>query len=218
MGPTRVAVIGCGAIATGGHLPAYRAAAEAGLCLLVGVCDVDPEWAHQTARQYGVQPFERAEEMLARTRPEVVSITTFPSSHRDLALLAFDAGCHVLCEKPVAMHLGEVAEMVQAAERAQRLLSICFQYRYWDESIYLRDRISALGQVHAARTWGGNAHCFPSSPGYHRQASAGGGVLAHWTIHNLDLILWLLGNPEPLTASGFCHQRLARDLGDFPAI
>jgi predicted dehydrogenase len=34
-------------------------------------------------------------------------------------------------------------------------------------------------------------------------------VLAHWTIHNLDLALWLLGNPEPLTASAFCYQRLA---------
>ena len=36
-----------------------------------------------------------------------------------------------------------------------------------------------------------------------------GGVLTHWTIHNLDLALWLLGNPEPLTASAFRHQRLA---------
>ena len=62
------------------------------------------------------------------TRHEVVSIATLPGSHRNLALLAFDAGCHVLCEKPVAMNLGEAAEMVRTAERAQRLLSVCFQY------------------------------------------------------------------------------------------
>ena len=37
---------------------------------------------------------------------------------------------------------------------AQRLLSICFQYRYWDESVYLKEHIAALGQLHAARTWG----------------------------------------------------------------
>ena len=210
MDPTRVAVIGCGAIANGGHLPAYRAAAAAGLCRLVGVCDIDRERAQQSADQYGVKPFERAADLLAQTRPEVVSITTFPASHRDLALLAFDAGCHVLCEKPVALHYGEAAAMVRAAARAQRLLSVCFQYRYWDESVYLKEHIAALGPLHAVRTWGGNAHCFPTSPGYHRQASAGGGALAHWTIHNLDLILWLLGYPEPLRASAFCHQRLAR--------
>ena len=34
-------------------------------------------------------------------------------------------------------------------------------------------------------------------------------MLAHWTIHNIDLALWLLGHPEPVTASAFCHQRLA---------
>lgn len=212
MRPTRVAVMGCGGVATGGHLPAYRAAAEAGLCTLVGVCDIVPERADAAARQYGTTPFATAEEMLARTQPEVVSITTLPSSHHHLTLQALDAGCHVLCEKPVAMHLGEAAEMVQAAERAGRLLSICFEYRYWDESVYLRNRLAAgdLGHVHAVRTWGGGVYSFPTRPGYHRLASAGGGVLTHWTIHNLDLALWLLGGPEPLRASSFCHQRLAR--------
>jgi len=38
--------------------------------------------------------------------------------------------------------------------------------------------------------------------------ASGCGVLAHWAIHNLDLVLWLLGNPEPLTASAHCHQRV----------
>jgi predicted dehydrogenase len=40
--------------------------------------------------------------------------------------------------------------------------------------------------------------------------SSGGGVLTHWTIHNLDLALWLLGNPEPLTASAFGYQRVGK--------
>ncbi|MCZ6675637.1 MAG: Gfo/Idh/MocA family oxidoreductase [Candidatus Poribacteria bacterium] len=212
MRPTRVAVIGCGRIASDGHLPAYRAAAESGLCTLVGVCDVIIERAQEAARQYGVRPFDKVGEMIAETQPEVVSITTMPSSHYDLTLQALNAGCHVLCEKPVAMNLGEATEMVQAAQRADRLLSICFEYRYWDESVYLRDRLAAgdFGHVHAARTWGGAVYGFPTSRGFHRLASAGGGVLTHWTIHNLDLALWLLGNPEPLTASAFCHQRLAQ--------
>ena len=212
MQPTQVAVIGCGRIANDGHLPAYRTAAEAGLCTLVGVCDVIPERAEQTARRYGTVAFETAEDMIAETQPEAVSITTMPSSHHHLALHALNAGCHVLCEKPVAMNLGEAEEMVQAAERAGRLLSICFEYRYWDESVYLHNRIAAgdLGPVHAVHTWGGSVYGFPTIASFHRQASAGHGVLDHWTIHNLDLALWLLGNPEPLTASAFCHQRLAR--------
>ena len=212
MGAPRVAVIGCGRIGTQGHLPAFARAAEAGLCRLVGACDVDPARAAAAARPYGVPAFTSAEALLERVGPDVVSIATLPSSHRDLTLQALAAGCHVLCEKPVATNAAEAAEMVAAAERAGRLLSICFEYRYWDEAVHLKERIAAgdLGHVHSVRTWGGAVHGFPTdNPRYH-VASAGGGVLTHWTIHNLDLALWLLGEPEPLTASAFCCQRLKR--------
>lgn len=206
MTPLRVAVAGCGRIASSQHLPALRAAAEAGLAELVGVCDVDPARAQAAALPYGVPASASLDELLERTRPQVVTVATLPSSHRDLTLQALAAGCHVLCEKPVAMNLAEAEEMVAAAERTGRLLSICFEYRYWDESAYLRERIAAghFGHIHAVRTWGGMPRGFPF---WRRRADAGGGALAHWTIHNIDLALWLLGNPEPLTASAFCYQR-----------
>lgn len=210
MKPTRVAAAGCGSIAVSGHLPACRAAAEAGLCELVGVCDIVPERAQSVSREYGAPAFDMVAEMLVRTRPEVLVITTFPDSHMELAIQGFAAGCHVLCEKPVALSAIEAGQMVMAAEEAGRLLSVCFQYRHWDESVWLKERISGgdLGHVHSARTWGGGVHGFATNPDYHRLARAGGGVLAHWTIHNLDLALWLLDHPEPVTASAFCHQRL----------
>jgi predicted dehydrogenase len=210
--PLRVALIGCGRIAAEGHLPAYQAAAAGGLCRLVGVCDLDGARAERLAGVAGVPAFASAAALLEATRPEVVSITTLPASHLELTRLALAAGCHVLCEKPIALDAAEAAAMVAAAERAGRLLSICFEYRTWDEARYLRRRLDAgdLGRILAVRTWGGAVDSFPASPGFHRWASAGGGVLTHWTIHNLDLALWLLGNPEPLTASAVCHQRLAR--------
>ena len=109
MGAPRVAVIGCGRIGTQGHLPAFARAAEAGLCRLVGACDVDPARAAAAARPYGVPAFTSAEALLERVGPDVVSIATLPSSHRDLVLQALAAGCHVLCEKPVAMNAAEAA-------------------------------------------------------------------------------------------------------------
>jgi predicted dehydrogenase len=174
------------------------------------VCDAQAERARQAGKQYNAEAFSTAGELFSRARPEVLSIATHPSSHLSLTLQALEAGCHVLCEKPVAMNAAQAWRMVQAAQRAGRLLSICFEYRYWDESLYLRERLARgdLGRVYAVRTWGGGVHNFPLSPAYHRQASAGGGALTHWTIHNLDLALCLLGHPEPLRASAFCHQRL----------
>jgi predicted dehydrogenase len=204
MTPLRVAVVGCGRIAVRQHLPALRAS---DLAELVGVCDVDLARAQAAALPYGVPAFASLDELLERTCPHVVTVATLPSSHRDLTLQALATGCHVLCEKPVALNLVESAEMVAAAERAGRLLSICFEYRYWDESTYLRERIASghFGHIHAVRTWGGMARGFPF---WRRRAQAGGGALAHWTIHNIDLALWLLGHPEPLTASAFCYQRM----------
>ncbi len=211
MKPTRVAIVGCGRIATTGHLPAYATAATAGLCELVGTCDLDLARARQAAAPFGVPAFDRVDNLLEAARPEVVSVATLPASHRDLVIRLLGAGCHVLCEKPIALNLAEASEMVAAAERAGRLLSICFEYRYWDEAGYVRGRIANgdFGHVHAIRTWGGGPRELPLDPIRRSRAATGGGVLTHWTIHNLDLVLWLLGNPEPLTASAFGYQRLA---------
>src|SRR5712692_3450758 len=211
MKPTRVAVIGCGRIATTGHLPAYQAAARRGLCELVGVCDRDLTRARRAAEAFGAPAYGSVDELLDTAHPEAVSIATLPPSHRDLVRQTTAAVCHVLCEKPIAMNLAEATAMVDAADRADRLLSICFEYRYWDEAAYVRQRIANgdFGHVHAARTWGGGPRELPCDPIRRQRTTAGGGVLTHWTIHNVDRALWLLGNPEPLTASAFGYQRLA---------
>ena len=207
MAPTTVGVIGCGKIAHGAHLPGLAAAAAEGVGTVVGVCDLVPEQAQSLAETFGVPRYDSVEALLEKARPEVVSITTPVINHRDLTLQAFEAGCHVLCEKPIAMSLAEAEEMLAAADRADRLLSICLQYRHWEESGYLRERIANgdFGSVHFVRTWGGGVYDFA----FHRRQLPGRGALSHWTIHNLDLALWLLGNPEPLNVSAFCHQRLA---------
>src|SRR5262245_10828952 len=167
----RVAVVGCGRIARAQHLPALRAAREVGLAELVALCDAEVE----RAEGHGVPAFADARAMLAAIRPDVVQVTTLPSSHRALVLAALEAGCHVLCEKPIALSLDEAREMVAAAGRAERLFSVCFEYRYWDEALYLRRRIAAgdLGRVRHVRTWGGAAHGFPQSPAYRRPEVAG---------------------------------------------
>ena len=206
MKATRVAIVGCGVIARTEHLPAWQGCARAGTCEVVGVCDAVHERALALGSEFGVPVFESLEEMLDRTRAEVVDVATSVPSHHALVLQSLDAGCHVLCEKPVATDIDQAAGMVHAAELAGRLFSICFQYRHWDESAYLRKRIAAgdFGHVHAVRTFGGAEHTFP----VHRHALAHRGVISHWTIHNLDLILWMLGSPEPVTASAFAWQRL----------
>ena len=209
MPPPGVAVIGCGRIATTAHLPAWQAAVAAGRCTLVGVTDLDPARAERAAAQFGVPAYPSVDALLAEARPAIVDITTLLDRHHDLALQALAAGCHVLCEKPIARDAAEAAAMVAAAERTGRLLSICFQSRTHPEACYLRERLASgeVGSVLTIRTWGTEVRGLPVNRPW---ATGGGGVLNHATIHNLDLALWLLGYPVPLTVSAVGWQRLSR--------
>src|SRR5437762_24507 len=104
MKPTRVGVIGCGNIARSGHVPAYQAAATRGLCEIVGVCDTNLDRARSVGEAFNVPFFGSVDELIQTAGPEVVSIATLTPAHRDLTARALAAGCHVLCEKPIALN------------------------------------------------------------------------------------------------------------------
>ena len=55
----------------------------------------------------GVPRFEDFDEALAKTKPDAVSINTWPDTHAAYALKAFDAGCHVFMEKPIATNAAD---------------------------------------------------------------------------------------------------------------
>lgn len=126
---TRIAIIGLGAVTRNIHLPAYS---EPGMRVaVVGGCDPDPA-ARASMEKSGLVPrvFERPEEMIEVTRPDVVSICTPPALHHEQTLMALNYGCHVFCEKPMAESLWQADEMIDAAERAKRVVVINNQFPY----------------------------------------------------------------------------------------
>ncbi|MEI5579285.1 Gfo/Idh/MocA family protein, partial [Streptomyces brasiliscabiei] len=68
-------------------------------------------------------------EALAATRPDVVSINTYPETHAPYARAALDAGCHVFCEKPLAETVAEAQTIVDAARARRRKLVIGYILR-----------------------------------------------------------------------------------------
>jgi predicted dehydrogenase len=125
----RLAVIGMGAVTRNIHLPAYRLLGDR--VKLVGGCDVD-EAARKAAGEAGYFPeiFDDPEDMLGRTKPDVVSICTPPFLHYQQCLMALEHGCHVFCEKPLAEDLGEIDRIIEAARLAQRLVVVNSQFPY----------------------------------------------------------------------------------------
>ncbi len=126
----RTAVIGCGPIGNR-HAELYK---EDPLAELVGVCDIRKDRADAAAARLGVPAFYDAPTMLAAVKPDVCSVATSGtengSDHYVPVLQAFEAGCHVLCEKPICNTIPEAAEMVAAGRRANRCFGIDFNHRF----------------------------------------------------------------------------------------
>lgn len=151
----KVAIVGCGKIADG-HVEEIRKMPE--LAEVVGVCDLEGLMAEQLATRYGIAVHTaRFEELLERTRPDVVHITTPPGSHLPLTRASVSAGCHVLVEKPLTPTLAEAEALVSEVKRANKKLGIGHTYYFDPPALIMRELIAqgVLGEtVHAESYYG----------------------------------------------------------------
>lgn len=126
----RVCVIGMGPIGNR-HADIYKADA---LAELVGVCDIDRRRADATANRLSVPPYDSVPEMLAALRPDLCSVATggyeYGSDHCEPTMQALDAGCHVLCEKPISNEIPRAEEMVAKAREKGLCLGVNLNHRF----------------------------------------------------------------------------------------
>jgi predicted dehydrogenase len=173
------------------HIRGYRTHPNAEV---VAVSDLDEERLQQRGDEYGVPTrYLSGEEMLQVEDLDVVSIATPNKFHMPLTIAALEAGCHVLCEKPMALSADQARQMLAAAEKASKRLMINFSYRFTEQSIALKDRVDA---------WFG------------QKALSGGGPLIDLGVHRLDLALWLLGYPKPVWVMAGTYNPIASVLAE----
>jgi len=182
---------------------------------VAAVADPDESRRREIGEKYGVaRRYETAEEMLDREALDIVVVVTPNSLHKPITVAALAAGCHVLCEKPMALNVAEAREMVAAARKAQRRLMINFSYRFTAAALALKREVDrgTLGEVYFARTTWLRRSGIPRSGGWFGQkAFSGGGPLMDLGSHRLDLALWFMGHPKPLWVMGGAYDYLARD-------
>lgn len=108
----KVAIVGCGKIADS-HAAQIQRVPN---CEMVAVCDREPLMAKQLYERFPVKSyFSSLEELLGKTQPDVVHITTPPASHFDLAKQCLEAGCHVYVEKPFTFYVSEARTLIDMA-------------------------------------------------------------------------------------------------------
>lgn len=145
-----------------------------------------------------------------------VVIATPSALHADQTRRALARGIAVFCQKPLGRTELEVREAVDAARRADRLLSVDLSYRFTEAAVRIRELISAgeLGRIHAVdltfhNAWG------PDKPWFYDTTLSGGGCVMDLGVHLVDLALWLLGDVavEDVSSHLFSGGRPLADTG-----
>jgi len=98
---------------------------------VVAGCDIDGNARTSVGRKWHLpEVYDNPQEMIEKTRPDIVSICTPPSLHHEQSLIALDYGCHVFCEKPLAESLSQVDEIIQASDRSKRFVVVNSEFPY----------------------------------------------------------------------------------------
>jgi predicted dehydrogenase len=139
----RVAVVGLGNAGHTLHLPALAGIPEA---TVVGACDLDTARRDRAAQSWKVPVFDNFGAMLETAKPEVVVVGTPPDSHADYCIRSFEAGAHVICEKPFVPTLAEADRVLAAATACGRGLAFNHEFREMPIFKAIRSEIDRIGR------------------------------------------------------------------------
>lgn len=196
MSKLKVAVVGCGSIAIHRHVPEYAANPNVEL---VAFCDLNIEVAQKLADQYGVkQVYDSHEAMLKEAKMDAVSVCTQNVDHARVSIDAANAGCHVLCEKPMATSIEEAQQMIDAAKANNVKLMIGHNQRLMPPHVKAKEILQSgkIGKPLTFKTTFG--HGGPDSwsiqgkdTWFFQKDKAFVGAMGDLGVHKIDLMRWL---------------------------
>jgi len=211
----RIGIVGCGQIAQK-HLTAYAAIPEVEV---VACADLNPEATARTAAAFGIlHQHASYTELLRRHDLDAVDVCLHNNLHRPVAVAALESGRHVYCEKPMAGSFADARLMLEAAERAGKLLHIQLATLYSNETRAAKELIDLgeLGEPYHARSSSARRRGRPFVDGYGaasfvQKAHASGGALYDMGVYHIAQLLYLMGNPAVDRVTGKTYQRLEMD-------
>jgi len=198
----RTAVIGAGAIARRGHLPALKLLEKEGLVEIIAIVDIKEDLARRVTKEFDIPKYYTDHnEMLRAEEPDVTIICTPTPTHFGIAKDCIEFS-HLLIEKPLCIKLSEALVLRDLAEKNNRIIGEVYNYRYFPSVLkalkrvregYLGKLVSIQGTyfTHFPVAWTRATWL------YHER-----GVLYDGLPHMIDLML-LIGNGRPLRVSAF---------------
>ncbi|WP_395745146.1 Gfo/Idh/MocA family protein [Prosthecobacter sp.] len=194
-----------GVIGVGGMLQYHAAGFRKAGAEIIAVCDAAPGAAAKAAAKWGITtPYETVEAMLAAPEVDAVSVIVPNKFHKSLAIQCLEAGKHVFCEKPPALHADEVKEIIAAAQKAGKQVLFNFNNRARPESQAMMKYVKqgAVGTINSAQAKWIRRTGIPGFGGWFTTKElAGGGSLID-LLHMVDLAMYFMGYPEPAHVLG----------------
>lgn len=211
----RVAIVGCGGIANQKHMPSLKANSDKGE--IVAFCDIIEERAKNAAEKFGVpgaKVYTDYQEMLHDQEVEidVVHVCTPNVAHCPITVAAFEAGKHVMCEKPMAHNTSDAKKMMEAWKKSGKKFTIGYQNRFRDDTttLYASCAAGELGEVYLGKAHALRRRAVPTWGVFPNKALQGGGPLIDIGTHALDITLWMMNNYKPVSVTGQVFYKLGR--------
>ena len=210
-GKLQVAVIGCGGIANQKHFPALKSQADK--CEMVAFCDIQLERAEKAAKEYGTpdaKAYSDYNELLKDESIDVVHVCTPNVAHCPITVAAFEAGKHVMCEKPMAATTEDAEKMMAAWKKSGKKFTIGYQNRFRTDAQMLKRACEEgkLGDIYFAKAHAVRRRAVPTWGVFPDKSKQGGGPLIDIGTHALDITLWCMDNYKPATVTGSVFEKL----------
>ena len=194
-------IIGCGVIAPI-HADALSRIPDA---KLVAVSDVVEKNVNAMAEKYGAVPYTDMHEMLKRDDVHAVSLCVPSGMRLEMAEACAAAGKHIIAEKPLEVNCERIDRLIAAVDKAGVRLASIFQYRYADGPMHIRraldeGRFGMLVLGDAYIKWYRAQEYYGSGKWRGTRKLDGGGALMNQGIHQIDMLLWFMGNAKSVTA------------------
>ncbi|MBQ8350734.1 MAG: Gfo/Idh/MocA family oxidoreductase [Clostridia bacterium] len=200
----RSAIIGLGAISTTHYGAIGRAGGE-----VVAICDIDEAKITAFCEKTGCHAtaYKDYQALLSDRTIDVIHICTPHYLHADMVVAALRAGHHVLCEKPLCIAEEDIPRVLAAERESGKHLGVCHQNRYNESNLALKAMLesdpakSGFGTV----VWDRGEGYYASGAWRGKWQTEGGGVMINQALHTLDLLLWMVGQPDSVQAD--LHNR-----------
>jgi predicted dehydrogenase len=210
--------VGFGVIGLGMGAARARLIHETSGARLAAVADINEERGQKAAAEYGIEWYADYRRLLERDDVDVVMVMTPSGTHADFAAAAAQAGKHVVSTKPIEVTLERADRMIAACRQAGVVLAVDFESRYMADNVRIRQAIEGgrLGRLvlGEARLKWYRSHTYYE--GWHGTWKLdGGGSLINQTVHQIDLLVWFMGQPQTVWGQMgvFTHRIETEDLG-----